>query len=185
VLANDTDADGDTISISNIENTAGEATIVAGKIQFTPPANFSGEIVLTYTITDGYSTGNEGINDRTASVTITVTPVNDAPTANADSATMNEDAPALLVNVLANDSDIDGDTLVITAATADRGSASVVDNKIQYTPAPNTNGTAIINYTISDGNGGTATTNLTITIIPVNDAPIANADSATIDEDAA
>ena len=185
VLANDTDADGDTITISNIENTAGEATIVAGKIQFTPPANFSGEIVLTYTITDGYSTGNEGINDRTASVTITVTPVNDAPTANADSATMNEDAPALLVNVLANDSDIDGDTLVITAATADRGSASVVDNKIQYTPAPNTNGTAIINYTISDGNGGTATTNLTITIIPVNDAPIANADSATIDEDAA
>ena len=185
VLANDTDADGDTISISNIENTAGEATIVAGKIQFTPPANFSGEIVLTYTITDGYSTGNEGINDRTASVTITVTPVNDAPTANADSATMSEDAPALLVNVLANDSDIDGDTLVITAATADRGSASVVDNKIQYTPAPNTNGTAIINYTISDGNGGTATTNLTITIIPVNDAPIANADSATIDEDAA
>ncbi|MBB1290143.1 tandem-95 repeat protein [Pseudoalteromonas sp. SR43-6] len=185
VLANDTDADGDTITISNIENTAGEATIVAGKIQFTPPANFSGEIVLTYTITDGYSTGNEGINDRTASVTITVTPVNDAPTANADSATMNEDAPALLVNVLANDSDIDGDTLVITAATADRGSASVVDNKIQYTPAANTNGTAIINYTISDGNGGTATTNLTITIIPVNDAPIANADSATIDEDAA
>ena len=185
VLANDTDADGDTITISNIENTAGEATIVAGKIQFTPPANFSGEIVLTYTITDGYSTGNEGINDRTASVTITVTPVNDAPTANADSATMNEDAPALLVNVLANDSDIDGDTLVITAATADRGSASVADNKIQYTPAPNTNGTAIINYTISDGNGGTATTNLTITTIPVNDAPIANADSATIDEDAA
>ncbi|MBB1378170.1 Ig-like domain-containing protein [Pseudoalteromonas sp. SR43-2] len=185
VLANDTDADGDTITISNIENTAGEATIVAGKMQFTPPANFSGEIVLTYTITDGYSTGNEGINDRTASVTITVTPVNDAPTANADSATMNEDAPALLVNVLANDSDIDGVTLVITAATADRGSASVVDNKIQYTPAANTNGTAIINYTISDGNGGTATTNLTITIIPVNDAPIANADSATIDEDAA
>ena len=185
VLANDTDADGDTITISNIENTAGEATIVAGKIQFTPPANFSGEIVLTYTITDGYSTGNEGINDRTASVTITVTPVNDAPTAKDDSATMNEDAPALLVNVLANDSDIDGDTLVITAATADRGSASVVDNKIQYTPAANTNGTAIINYTISDGNGGTTTTNLTITIIPVNDAPIANADSATIDEDAA
>jgi len=185
VLANDTDADGDTITISNIENTAGEATIVAGKIQFTPPANFSGEIVLTYTITDGYSTGNEGINDRTASVTITITPVNDAPTANADSVTMNEDAPALLVNVLANDSDIDGDTLVITAATADIGSASVVDNKIQYTPTANTNGTAIINYTINDGNGGTATTNLTIAIIPVNDAPIANADSATIDEDAA
>ncbi|WP_165740585.1 Ig-like domain-containing protein [Pseudoalteromonas sp. Z1A6] len=185
VLANDTDADGDTISISNIEDIAGEATIVAGKIQFTPPANFSGEIVLTYTITDGYSTGNEGINDRTASVTITVTPVNDAPTATTDSATMNEDAPALLVNVLANDSDIDGDTLTITAATADIGSASVVDNKIQYTPAANTNGTAIISYTISDGNGGTATTNLSIIITPVNDTPIANADSATVDEDAA
>ncbi|MBH0087471.1 Ig-like domain-containing protein [Pseudoalteromonas sp. NSLLW218] len=185
VLANDTDADGDTITISNIQNIVGEATIVAGKIQFTPPANFSGEIVLTYTITDGYSVGNEGINDRTASVTITVTPVNDAPIANADSVTMNEDGPAVLVNVLANDSDIDGDTLAITAATADIGSASVVDNKIQYTPVANTNGTAIISYTISDGSGGTATTNLTITILPINDTPIANADSATIDEDAA
>lgn len=130
MLANDTDADGDKITISNIQNIVGEATIVAGKIEFTPPANFSGEIVLTYTITDGYSAGNEGINDRTASVTITVTPVNDAPIANADSVTMNEDGPAVLVNVLANDSDIDGDTLAITAATADIGSASVVDNKI-------------------------------------------------------
>jgi len=185
VLANDTDADGDTITISNIQNIVGEATIVAGKIQFTPPANFSGEIVLTYTITDGYSVGNEGINDRTASVTITVTPVNDTPIANADSITMNEDAPAVLVNVLANDSDIDGDILEITAATADIGSASVVDNKIQYTPVANTNGTAIISYTISDGSGGTATTNLTITILPINDTPIANADSAIIDEDAA
>ena len=185
VLANDTDADGDTITISNIQNIVGEATIVAGKIEFTPPANFSGEIVLTYTITDGYSAGNEGINDRTASVTITVTPVNDAPIANADSVTMNEDGPAVLVNVLANDSDIDGDILEITAATADIGSASVVDNKIQYTPVANTNGTAIISYTISDGSGGTATTNLTITILPINDTPIANADSAIIDEDAA
>ena len=185
VLANDTDADGDTITISNIQNIVGEATIVAGKIQFTPPANFSGEIVLTYTITDGYSVGNEGINDRTASVTITVTPVNDTPIANADSITMNEDAPAVLVNVLANDSDIDGDIIEITAATADIGSASVVDNKIQYTPVANTNGTAIISYTISDGSGGTATTNLTITILPINDTPIANADSAIIDEDAA
>ncbi|MBH0060067.1 tandem-95 repeat protein [Pseudoalteromonas sp. NZS71] len=185
VLANDTDEDGDTISISNVENVVGEATIVAGKIEFTPPANFSGEIVLTYTITDGYSAGNEGINDRTASVTITVTPVNDAPIANADSVTMNEDAPAVLVNVLTNDSDIDGDILAITAATADIGSASIVDNKIQYTPVANTNGTAIISYTISDGSGGTATTNLTITILPINDTPIANADSTTMDEDAA
>ena len=185
VLANDTDADGDTITISNIQNIVGEATIVAGKIEFTPPANFSGEIVLTYTITDGYSAGNEGINDRTASVTITVTPVNDAPIANADSVTMNEDGPAVLVNVLANDSDIDGDTLAITAATADIGSASVVDNKIQYTPVANKNGTAIISYTISDGSGGTGTTTLTITITSVNDAPVTNADLATMAEDAA
>ncbi|MGO3421779.1 MAG: Ig-like domain-containing protein [Pseudoalteromonas distincta] len=185
VLANDTDADGDTISISNIENTAGEATIVAGKIQFTPPANFSGEIVLTYTITDGYSTGNEGINDRTASVTITVTPVNDAPTANADSATMNEDAAPILINVLANDSDVDGDSLTISAASADIGSVSVVGNQIQYTPAADDNGLATVTYTVSDSNGGASTTTLTITITPVNDAPIANADSATMAEDAA
>ncbi|MET6759764.1 Ig-like domain-containing protein [Pseudoalteromonas sp. NCIMB_1079] len=185
VLANDTDADGDTITISNIENTAGEATIVAGKIQFTPPANFSGEIVLTYTITDGYSTGNEGINDRTASVTITVTPVNDAPTANADTATMNEDAAPILINVLANDSDVDGDSLTISAASADIGSVSVVGNQIQYTPAADDIGFATVTYTVSDSNGGASTATLTITITPVNDAPIANADTATMAEDAA
>ena len=185
VLANDTDADGDTITISNIENTAGEATIVAGKIQFTPPANFSGEIVLTYTITDGYSTGNEGINDRTASVTITVTPVNDAPTANDDSATMSEDAAPILINVLANDSDVDGDSLTISAASADIGSVSVVGNQIQYTPAADDIGFATVTYTVSDSNGGASTATLTITITPVNDAPIANADTATMAEDAA
>ncbi|WP_033027214.1 Ig-like domain-containing protein, partial [Pseudoalteromonas sp. BSi20429] len=79
------------------------------------------------------------------------------PVANNDTATMVEDAAPILINVLANDSDEDGDSLVISAASADIGSASVVGNQIQYTPAADSNGLATVTYTVSDNNGGTNT----------------------------
>ncbi|MFP3374377.1 Ig-like domain-containing protein, partial [Pseudomonas sp. SIMBA_068] len=81
-----------------------------------------------------YENGSPGEKDSTASVTIIVTPVNDAPVANADLATINEDAIALLIDVLANDSDIDGDSLILSEVSADSGTALIVDNQIQYTP---------------------------------------------------
>ncbi|KAF7779283.1 hypothetical protein PMAN_a0142 [Pseudoalteromonas marina] len=185
VLANDTDADGDTITLFNVNSTLGSASIVNGQIEYTPPANFSGQTVLTYSITDGYENGSPGEKDSTASVTIIVTPVNDAPVANADLATINEDAIALLIDVLANDSDIDGDSLILSEVSANSGTALIVDNQIQYTPAPNANGVATVTYSIKDAQDANATSTLSITILPINDAPVATADTATIDEDAA
>ncbi|MFP3426877.1 Ig-like domain-containing protein, partial [Pseudoalteromonas sp. SIMBA_162] len=185
VLANDTDADGDTITLFNVNSTLGSASIVNGQIEYTPPANFSGQTVLTYSITDGYENGSPGEKDSTASVTIIVTPVNDAPVANADLATINEDAIALLIDVLANDSDIDGDSLILSEVSADSGTALIVDNQIQYTPAPNANGVATVTYSIKDAQDANATSTLSITILPINDAPFATADTATMDEDAA
>ena len=185
VLANDTDADGDTITLFNVNSTLGSASIVNGQIEYTPPANFSGQTVLTYSITDGYENGSPGEKDSTASVTIIVTPVNDAPVANADLATINEDAIALLIDVLANDSDIDGDSLILSEVSADSGTALIVDNQIQYTPAPNANGVATVTYSIKDAQDANATSTLSITILPINDAPFVTADTANMDEDAA
>ena len=185
VLANDTDADGDTITLFNVNSTLGSASIVNGQIEYTPPANFSGQTVLTYSITDGYENGSPGEKDSTASVTIIVTPVNDAPVANADLATINEDAIALLIDVLANDSDIDGGSLILSEVSADSGTALIVENQIQYAPAPDANGVATVTYSIKDAQDANATSTLSITILPINDAPVATADTATMDEDAA
>src|SRR5206468_2561373 len=93
-----------------------------------------------------------------ATVTISVTAVNDAPVAVDDTATTAEDTPATIA-VLANDSDVDGDTLTVGLASPPaHGTASLsAGQTITYTPAPNYNGTDMFTYTVSDGHGGTAT----------------------------
>jgi hypothetical protein len=112
--------------------------------------------------------------------------VNDAPVAVNDSATTNEDT-AVVVSVLANDSDVDGDTLTITSAalTSGSGTSRSAARHVLFTPATNFNGAASFSYTISDGNGGTATANGTITVVAVNDPPVAADDSAITNEDTA
>ncbi len=182
VLENDTDANGDTITLINITNTVGTAQIVNNSIEYTPEPNFFGEVTLSYTISDGIA--DDAPQSSTATVRLTIIPINDAPIATSDSASMIEDASPILIDVLANDSDVDDDNLTITRVVTELGMASIVENKIEYTPAPNSNGVAIVSYTISDGNGASASANLQITISPTNDAPVANPDSITIAEDA-
>ncbi|TMP16764.1 Ig-like domain-containing protein [Pseudoalteromonas sp. S2893] len=182
VLENDTDANGDTLTLTNVTNTIGSARIVNNKIEYTPEPNYFGEVTLNYTISDGIADGTPA--QSSAIATLIIIPVNDAPIAVADSAAMQEDASPILVDVLANDTDIDSNNLTITSVGTEFGSASIVDNKIQYSSAPNTHGVAIVSYSVSDNNGAEATANLQVTISPVNDAPIANADSITITEDA-
>jgi len=108
---------------------------------------------------------------------------NTAPIANADAVTTNEDA-IISFNPVTNDTDVNGDVLNITAITnGTKGNATFSGNIITYTPNLNNNGSDPITYTISDGHGGFATGTVTITITPVNDAPIANADYITTSED--
>ena len=104
--------------------------------------------------------------------TLTVANVNDAPVAAADAATTDEDV-ATTIDVLANDSDADGDALTVTITTdPSEGTAEVeTDGQITYTPAANFNGTDSFTYQAADGNGGMATATVTITVDPVNDAP--------------
>ncbi|WP_188476525.1 Ig-like domain-containing protein, partial [Primorskyibacter flagellatus] len=180
VLANDTDPEGDTLTITTVSDPAnGTAAIVGGKIVYTPDANFNGTDTITYTISDGNG------NTDTATVTVTVNPVNDAPVAADDAASTPEDT-AVTINVLGNDMDVDGDPLTITnVSTPANGTATIVGGQIVYTPNPDFNGTDTITYTISDGNGGTDTATVTVTVGSVNDAPVAVDDTATTPEDTA
>lgn len=114
-------------------------------------------------------------------------PTNRAPVANGDSATTNEDT-AVSISVTVNDSDPDGDPLTITAVGSPTSGTAVLEpggTTIRFTPAPNASGSASFDYTIADGRGGTATAAVTVTINPVNDAPVAVNDAATTVQDAA
>ncbi|WP_155396235.1 cadherin-like domain-containing protein, partial [Vibrio campbellii] len=178
VLPNDTDIDGDTLTIVNASVPAEQGTveIVDGKLVFTPADNFNGEATISYTVSDGEL-------EDSAEVSVTVNPLNDAPVANDDSAATDEDTP-VTINVLPNDTDVDGDTLTIVNASvpADQGTVEIVDGKLVFTPAENFNGEATISYTVSDGELEDSA-EVSVTVNPLNDAPVANDDSAATDED--
>ncbi|WP_283193223.1 tandem-95 repeat protein [Rhizobium sp. AN80A] len=202
VLNNDSDPDGDALTITQINGTgitAGRSVAITGGIvtlnangtlTFTPTANFNGSPSFTYTVSDG----NGG--SATATVSGTVTPVNDIPVAVADSFTTPEDT-AVTFDVLGNDSDVDGDTLTVTAINgANIAAGGVVavtggtvrlnaNGTLTFTPTANFNGSPSFTYTISDGNGGTATATVSGSVTPVNDAPVAVNDSFTTLEDTA
>src|ERR1043165_8974469 len=130
---------------------------------------------------------SDGSLSDTDTVAITVNAVNDEPVAVADSTSTNEDN-SVTYNVLANDSDADGDSLSVTSATVQGGAAvgtAVVnaDQSITFTPAANTNGPVTINYSIADGHGGTASSTLSVNVNAVNDTPVAVNDSFTTAED--
>jgi hypothetical protein len=175
VLGNDSDIDGDTLAVTDVgAPTNGTAFVKADGVTITyvPAANFAGSDTFTYTASDG-----EGAT-ATATVTVTVTPVNDAPVARDDTITTDEDAP-VLVAVLANDSDVDGDALAITSVTQpSHGTASVVGSQVLYTPNENFHGVDTFQYTISDSHSGAFTANVHVDVLPVNDAPVANPDDA-------
>ncbi|SMH55637.1 Ig-like domain-containing protein [Maritimibacter sp. HL-12] len=174
VLANDTDVDGDTLEVTEVGDPAnGTAAINGdGTITYTPDADYNGPDSFTYTVSDG----NGGTD--TATVTIDVTPVNDDPVGVDDHATTDEDT-AVVIDVLANDSDVDGDTLEVTeVGDPANGTAAINgDGTITYTPDADYNGSDSFTYTVSDGNGGTDTATVTIDVTPVNDAPVAEDDA--------
>ncbi|HHP0485416.1 TPA: Ig-like domain-containing protein, partial [Vibrio harveyi] len=180
VLANDQDADSDSLSIESATVPAEQGTveIIDGKLIFTPAEDFNGEATVTYVVTDGALTDE-------ATVTVTVNPINDAPVAVNDTVTTDEDT-AVTIDVLANDSDPENDTLTITAASVptEQGTVAIVDGKLVFTPAENFNGDASISYTISDGQL-TDDATVAVTVNPVNDAPVAVNDAVSTDEDTA
>ncbi|HWP27658.1 MAG TPA: cadherin-like domain-containing protein, partial [Xanthobacteraceae bacterium] len=184
LLSNDSDPDGDDIAISSIATatTAGGAIVDNGDgtFTYTPPANFNGPDSFTYAIDDTDSTGDP----VTATVSITVEAVNDAPDA-ADDAVSGPEDSVISGNVLANDTDIDGDPLAVTLGTGPANGTLVLnaDGSFNYTPNPDFNGADSFTYTADDGNGGTDTATVSIEVTPENDVPVAVDDFDTMTED--
>jgi VCBS repeat-containing protein len=185
VLGNDTDVDGDPLTAVNASDPAhGSVTLNAnGSFTYTPDSNYNGSDSFTYEARD--PSGATG----TATVNITVTPVDDPPTAVNDSYTMSEDGPPLVVSapgVLANDSDPEGQPL--TAVGFSSASVGTLSNtsssgSFRYTPPANFSGTATFTYRARAGGLDSAPATVTITVTPSNDPPAAfnNAYSGTED----
>ncbi|MEO1509624.1 MAG: Ig-like domain-containing protein, partial [Cyanobacteria bacterium J06633_23] len=193
VLSNDTDADNDSLSlVSVLPGNNGTTSIVGNQVLYTPDAGFNGTDSFSYTVYDG-----KGGTDS-ATVNITVNPVDDAPVptntvpvANDDTATTDQNT-AVQVQVLANDADADSDALsVVSVSAGSNGSTSINNNQILYTPNADFFGTDSFTYDVSDGNGGTTTATVTVTVIeetpPVvtNSVPVANDDAVTTGQNTA
>ncbi len=160
VLGNDSDPDGDPLTVTGGSATNGGVTVNPdGSITYTPNPDFNGTDTITYTVTDGQG------GSATSTVTVTVNPVNDAPDAVDDTATTPFNTPVTIA-VLANDSDVDGDILTVTGTPTSAEGSVVVngDGTITFTPNSGFTGTAVIDYTITDPDGLTDTAQVLVSV---------------------
>ncbi|MFA0832296.1 tandem-95 repeat protein, partial [Vibrio parahaemolyticus] len=174
VLGNDTFESTDKVVSLDAENGPKNGTVIVnndGTVTYTPDDNYVGEDTFTYIVTSG------GVSESTT-VEVNVTPVNDAPVAKDDIATTQEDT-AVTIDVLPNDTDVDGDKLSIESVSVpkEQGTVEVVDGKLVFTPAENFNGDAEITYTVTDGALADQAT-VKVTVNAVNDTPVVESNIA-------
>ncbi len=193
-----TDADGDTLTFSiATDPTLGTLgaisppSCVAGgctaDVTYTPNANDTGPDSFTFTANDGQA------DSAPATVSITVTPVNDAPSATAQAESTNEDTA---VQITLAGTDVDGDALLFSVATGPtNGALGAIDPPscvagsctatVTYTPAANFNGHDSFTFTVNDGTVDSAPATVDITVDSVNDAPsFTKGIDQTVNEDA-
>ena len=165
VLTNDTDVDNANLTAVVVAGAShGQLTLNAdGSYTYTPSNNFFGSDSFTYKANDGSLASN------TATVNITVTAVNDAPTAAAQSVTTNEDT-GKQITLGAND--VDGDALTYTIVSAPaHGTLSGTGANQTYTPDLNYNGSDSFTFKANDGTIDSNVATVSITVNAVNDAP--------------
>ena len=170
VLANDEDADGEQLTVTAVTQGDDGAVAISSNgatVTYTPGAGFTGSDDFTYTVSDG-------TDNAMATVTVTVMapppPTNNAPVAMDDEAETDE-GESVTINVLANDTDADGDRLTITDATD--GNSGTVDvatdgSSVTYTPNADFHGEDQFMYTVSDGQGGTDTATVMVDVMEVD-----------------
>jgi len=186
VLANDRDPEGAALTITGISSLNGipgqtgtvpggdpaDNTVISGmaivsgtKVIFTPSANFTGTAAFSYIVSDG-------TNSATATVTVIVAPVNDAPVANSDDFTLSSNTPLTIpaAGVLRNDTDVENDVLTATlVSSVTHGSLSFnSDGSFTYTPTVDYVGGDSFTYYAGDGSATSAVTTVSLTITNTN-----------------
>ena len=189
VLANDTDADGGPMAIASVTQPANGTVAITGGgtgLTYQPNPDYCNDPPGTTPDTFTYALAPGG---DTATVSVTVSCVDDAPVAVDDSTTITEDDPATAIDVLANDTDIDGGPMAIDAVTQPaNGVVAITGGGTGLTYLPNPNycndppGTApdTFTYTLAPG-GSTATVSVLVTCVV--DDPVAVDDAISVNED--
>jgi hypothetical protein len=189
VLGNDRDPDGGVLTSVLVTPPAHGALVLSpdGSLSYNPSANYNGLDSFTYKARDA-----AGAESAPATVSLTVTPVDDAPVAVDDVATTDEDTPVVLA-VVDNDTDVDNpnsDLRVLGVAGATSGVSKIIDDRrIEFAPASNQNSANqpagfSFTYSVTDGTKGSEqVATVRITVRAVNDPPGAVADSYGVDED--
>ena len=159
--------------------TNGTASVTGRQILYTPGVNYSGDDQITFRLNDG------GASSADATISITVVPpivvvpqiTNQAPVATNESLTVNEDTP---LNLVLQGTDTNGDTLTYSVVNSPtRGQLTGVAPNLTYSPAPNDYGTDSLTFVVNDGQVTSAVATVLITILPVNDSPVAIAQTVT------
>lgn len=182
VLANDTDIEGDALTAVLLTYPQ-HGTIewnTDGALTYVPNKDFAGVDSFQYKVFDG------SLDSNVATVTIEVTPVNDAPVAKADAYELTEDSVLNIDpnGVLINDSDIDGDVLQASLVSGPSSGTLTLraDGSLSYRPAANFNGLDSFTYRVSDGLAFSNVVSVQLTVNSVNDAPTAVPDYYAVDE---
>ena len=173
VIAAASDPDGDPVTVLPGSVSAVNGTVLIngdGTLNYTPNTNFNGVDTISYTVSDGRGGTAAG------SVDVTVNTVNDNPLAGTplDQVTA-ENTPLNNIDVLSSASDVDGDIVSLAAGStsATNGTVSInPDGTLNYSPNTNFNGSDVVSYIVTDGQGGTAAGSFTIDVTSVNDVPL-------------
>jgi VCBS repeat-containing protein len=183
LLARGSDPDGDALVLVAASGAQhGQVEVRDGQLIYTPDADYAGTDAFTYTVQD--TAGLTG----TALVSVTVTPVNDAPRPGDDMVHATEDTPLRidLVTLQANDGHPDGEvsTAVVGVGTAAHGQVVLAaDGSVIYTPDADFAGGDAFIYTVVDQYGQEASATVNVQVAGVNDAPVASHDVVSTLED--
>ncbi|WP_374663339.1 tandem-95 repeat protein [Ramlibacter sp.] len=182
LLAGASDIDSATLTATVVDGPAHGTLIVNadGSFSYKPAADYSGPDSFTYSVTDGALVSN------VATVTIGVTAVNDSPSLSSQTLTVAEDG-VLTGNLLASAADVDSATLTATVVTGPaQGVLTVhVDGTFSYKPNANYSGPDSFTYKVNDGSLDSDTVTMSIDVTAINDAPVAGAFNAELNEDSA
>ncbi|MCF7484910.1 tandem-95 repeat protein [Vibrio sp. A2-1] len=183
LLTGATDIDGDDLSVEGVTYTGADGVLTDngdGSYSFAPNENFNGDVNFSFDVSDGTDTVQ-------ANIDVSVTPENDPPVAGSTSYTVHEDNSITISNeqLLANSSDIEGEVAIDSVAYTGADGVFEDNGNGTYTFSPNENfnGEVSLDVVVTDEDGATEATTAGITVLEVNDPPIAGSTSYSVNED--